>query len=136
MRCVLLVFTFVLGCSSANPARPGGPDPRETPPTTSDPGAVMDTPALPPTPFTTPEDGTIVTERGKPDGSACLLATECSSGVCEGLGCANDQPGACAPKNPRCTRDLRPYCGCDGKTFRTSGSCPGRRYSAKAECTP
>ena len=34
----------------------------------------------------------------------------------------------------KCTLDLRPYCGCDGVTFRTSGSCPGQRFSARAEC--
>ena len=25
-------------------------------------------------------------------------------------------------------------CGCDGKTFRTSGSCPGRTYAHKGAC--
>jgi hypothetical protein len=84
-----------------------------------------------PTP-TTPEPTAGTT--GKADGASCLAAEECESGVCEGEGCGADQPGTCMPKSRACTRDLRPYCGCDGQTFRTSGSCPGKRFSARAEC--
>ena len=73
-------------------------------------------------------------EEGKPDGAACLGNDECASGSCEGQGCGDDTPGTCMPKARRCTRDLRPYCGCDGKTFRTSGTCPGARYAKKGEC--
>jgi len=73
-------------------------------------------------------------DRRKADGASCLAGAECASGVCEGQGCGNDTPGTCMPAARRCTRDLRPYCGCDGKTFRTSGSCPGQRYAAKGEC--
>ena len=73
-------------------------------------------------------------EDGRPEGSACLTGTDCQSGVCEGQGCGDDTPGTCAPARRGCTKDLRSYCGCDGKTFRSSGSCPGRRYSTKGEC--
>jgi hypothetical protein len=69
------------------------------------------------------------------DGSPCLAASDCQSGICEGQGCGDDQPGECKPAARPCTRDLRPYCGCDGQTFRSSGSCPGQRYSAPGECT-
>jgi hypothetical protein len=73
-------------------------------------------------------------ETGKPQGAECLLSTECASGVCEGQGCANDKPGTCAPDKRMCTRDRRTYCGCDGKTFFASGTCPGRRYAARNAC--
>ena len=73
-------------------------------------------------------------EDGRPEGSACLAGTDCASGVCEGQGCGDDAPGTCAPAKRGCTKDLRSYCGCDGKTFRGSGSCPGRRYSTRGEC--
>ena len=68
------------------------------------------------------------------DGAECLSNDACSSGVCEGEGCTDDAPGICQPKDRRCTRDLRPYCSCDGVTFRTSGSCPGQRYAATGFC--
>jgi hypothetical protein len=67
-------------------------------------------------------------------GEPCLEAGDCASGVCEGPGCGPDQPGTCAPAQRACTRDLRPYCGCDGQTFRTSGSCPGQRFAFRGEC--
>lgn len=69
----------------------------------------------------------------KPAGAQCSAASECESGVCEGEGCG-DNAGTCAPANRGCTRDLRQYCGCDGKTFQASGSCPGQRFSARAAC--
>ncbi|MBK9031737.1 MAG: hypothetical protein IPL61_10500 [Myxococcales bacterium] len=69
-------------------------------------------------------------------GAACLVGAECASGVCEGQGCGADTPGTCAPAQRACTKDLRTYCGCDGATFRGSGSCPGQRYAAKGACTP
>ena len=68
------------------------------------------------------------------DGASCLSGDECSSGTCEGEGCGDDTPGVCMSNDRPCTRDLRPYCGCDGETFRTSGSCPGKRYSARDFC--
>jgi len=67
------------------------------------------------------------------DGGACTVGGDCSSGICEGMGCG-DNKGVCAAKGRACTRDFRQYCGCDGKTFGGSGSCPGRRYSARAPC--
>jgi hypothetical protein len=86
-----------------------------------------------PAPTATPAPATPAPSR-KAEGAACLEAGECASGICEGLGCGADRPGICAPAKRGCTRDLRPYCGCDGATFRASGSCPGRRFSAKAAC--
>jgi hypothetical protein len=68
----------------------------------------------------------------KPDGSPCTAATDCASGVCEGEGC--DKPGVCVAANRPCTKDLRQYCGCDGKTFSGSGSCPGARFSKRSAC--
>jgi hypothetical protein len=69
----------------------------------------------------------------KADGSSCDKHEECSSGICEGEGCGDGQ-GKCAPKDRQCTLDLRPYCGCDGKTFQAGGSCPKQRYSKKGAC--
>ena len=57
-----------------------------------------------------------------------------ASGMCEGQGCGAGAPGRCAAARRACTKDLRPYCGCDGKTFRSSGSCPGRRFAHPGAC--
>lgn len=64
----------------------------------------------------------------------CTVDADCGEGMlCEGEGCDPGQ-GLCVPKARACTRDLRPYCGCDGKTFRSSGSCPGARFAHKGPC--
>jgi hypothetical protein len=79
----------------------------------------------------TPTPVPVATGKGA-DGADCQAATDCDSGICEGLGC--NVPGRCMSKNRMCTMDLQPYCGCDGKTFQSSGGCPGRRYAARGEC--
>ena len=71
---------------------------------------------------------------GLADGAACLLPTDCASGLCEGEGCGADTPGVCVGSMRACTRDLRPYCDCEGETFRTSGSCPNRRFEHRGAC--
>ncbi len=70
----------------------------------------------------------------KAAGEACTADGDCDSGVCEGQGCTDDAPGTCAPAARKCTRDRRPFCGCDGAVFMTSGSCPGRRYAHPGKC--
>lgn len=76
--------------------------------------------------------GECKTAAAKADGASCKAGTECASGVCEGEGC--DTPGVCMPAQRACTKDLREYCGCDGRTFRGSGSCPGARFSKRSAC--
>ena len=120
-----LILVALAACSSSPPLStpPGPPQEQPIPPNPTAPD---------PKPEPKPEP-TAPTE-AKADGASCLEASECASGTCEGQGCGDDQPGTCAPKARGCTRDLRPYCGCDGQTFRTSGSCPGKRFSARAAC--
>ena len=69
----------------------------------------------------------------RPDGAACDNAGQCAGGVCEGKGCGPGE-GVCASRERICTKDHRAYCGCDGKTFYGSGSCPGGRYVARRPC--
>ena len=38
------------------------------------------------------------------------------------------------PTGRMCTADVKQYCGCNGKTFTASGSCPGRRYAGAGAC--
>jgi hypothetical protein len=65
--------------------------------------------------------------------SGCSDDSDCDGGVCEGEGCGPGE-GVCQPRDRMCTRDLQPYCGCDGQTFRNSGSCPGARFAHRGEC--
>lgn len=67
---------------------------------------------------------------------ACATADDCPpDAVCEGEGCGDDAPGRCrGPGERACTRDLRPWCGCDGQTFLSSGTCPGRRVAHPGPC--
>ena len=73
--------------------------------------------------------------RNLADGSACSNGGECASGTCEGMGCGPGQ-GRCMPAQRACTRDLRVYCGCDGKEFRASGGCPGQVFLHHGACNP
>ena len=123
-----LLLALLVACSSSPAPGTRPPDPVQTPPQTTDPGAPQDVDPLPPSTQPPVEQGK------KADGASCLVGDECSSGTCEGLGCGDDAPGKCVPRARGCTRDLRSYCGCDGKTFQASGSCPGRRFSARAKC--
>lgn len=128
-----LLAVALVACSSSSPQVKPAPSPPD------DQGSALVAPPVPdvldagaaPEPQTPPPP---VAPPLAADGASCLKDNECSSGVCEGLGCSDDLPGACAPAQRGCTRDLRSYCGCDGKTFKASGSCPGRRYEAKGAC--
>ncbi len=115
---------------ASEPATPAPATPAPaTPAEPAYPAATPATPATPAAPVTPP-----VTRPAKvANGGACKLASDCAGGVCEGLGCG-DVPGVCASTTRACTKDLRAYCGCDGKTFRSSGSCPGQRFVATGEC--
>jgi hypothetical protein len=128
----LLIAAFLIACGGPRsstmtaPPPPAEPAPSETA-TPTEPAA--QTPTTPAQTQPQPPQGAAA------DGAACLKNEDCASGTCEGQGCDDAHPGVCAPKTRACTRDLRPYCGCDGKTFSTSGTCPGRRYQAKGACT-
>ena len=66
-------------------------------------------------------------------GAPCTAAADCAPGtVCAGPeGCGASW--TCQKQRP-CTRDLAAFCGCDGATFRGSGSCPAQRYAHRGAC--
>jgi hypothetical protein len=145
MRLFSLLAAVALAACTPQPKpapQPTSPTLTAIAPETRDPGVVEDKRPLqegpPPTGSGSAGAGAgsdiVRGETGKPDGSQCLLSTECASNECEGQGCSNDKPGTCAPSKRMCTRDRRSYCGCDGKSFFASGTCPGRRYAARNAC--
>ena len=129
MHRLAVLIMLVSGCPAPTPETP--------PPVPVDPEPATTTTIAepPPAPLPTPEPATKPEEATgtRPDGSACDVGADCQSGICEGEGC-DEEGGTCMSSQRMCTRDLVAYCGCDGKTFRNSGSCPGRRYEKKGPC--
>lgn len=128
MRCRLALAALLLSaaCTNGRPP-PSAPDP--APPIAdgapdSDGGKAQPTDGSADGPAATPKQA----------GAACLASEECGSGICEGKGCDDEQPGTCADAERMCTRDYAAYCSCSGENFGASGSCPGQRYSHKGNC--
>lgn len=64
----------------------------------------------------------------------CRKSADCPSGqVCAG-GAGCEAKWTCQAPRP-CTKDLREFCGCDGKTFRGSSTCPGKKYKKTGACS-
>jgi hypothetical protein len=122
LACSLLV---ILGCPSTA-STPPGPHPVAN--------ASAGAPSEPAEPEPEPDRG--VAGPNLPTGPLCDSNADCSEGqVCEGAGCEPGQ-GRCVADERMCTRDLATYCGCDGKPFQSSGSCPGGRYAYRGDCAP
>lgn len=132
MRTFLVLSTLVgallAACSASVGTTPS------TPPST-DPPAAGD-PAEPPsdTGSEAGEESAGDEQTARAPGDDCTDGTQCSSGICEGEGCGDDTPGKCIAADRMCTRDARSYCGCDGKTFVGSGTCPGQRFASAGAC--
>ncbi|MEZ4390527.1 MAG: hypothetical protein R3A48_05480 [Polyangiales bacterium] len=72
-----------------------------------------------------------------PDGGAprpCRSNTDCARGEqCQGPeGCG--VTWTCSSGPVGCTADIANFCGCDGRTFQGSSSCPGRNYEHRGPC--
>ncbi len=123
----------------ASPA-PAGTTPAPlgaAPPTTSEPKA----PA--PSPSTLPAAGAAATAtdasatsgaHGSAPTKACTTSKDCAANeMCVGpMGC--EASWTCQPATP-CTRDRATFCGCDGRDFQSSSTCPLQRYRAKGSCS-
>ncbi len=103
------------------PPPPPSTNPADAPPPSTNPADAPPPPPQAPSP------------RSLAQGQACTASTQCG----EGLTCAGEpgcgRPWSCQPAHP-CTRDLVPFCGCDGRVFRSSSSCPGRPHRSRGVC--
>lgn len=119
-------WVVVAGCTQVS-------GPVETPSAPPSAPASPEAPAPAPAPAPDPAEPASAPS-GLAPGAACLASTDCASGICEGEGCDEASPGVCAPADRMCTMDVKPYCGCDGVTFQSSGSCPGARFEYEGAC--
>ena len=65
--------------------------------------------------------------------TGCKTDAECATGQSCGFTQGCDTPGVCGPPK-MCTKDLVPYCGCDGTEFRGSSTCPARAFRHRGKC--
>lgn len=73
-----------------------------------------------------------------PSGKTCKSDADCSlmGEACMGQeGCTVEWTCKSAVHR-MCTMDLAPHCGCDGKTFQSSSSCPSRPFKHRGACKP
>ncbi len=127
-----VVVVGISGCPSAGSSQAEPPDPTESTAASGEPEPADDSAVA----GASAEDSGSIPGPTLPAGPACQTDAECDAEqVCEGLGCGANE-GRCVARDRMCTRDLATYCGCDGKEFKTSGSCPGARFAHRGPCQP
>lgn len=63
----------------------------------------------------------------------CRATADCAQGERCGFVAGCGAPQQCVP-DTGCTKDLVTYCGCDGKEFGGSGTCPAQAFSKRGGC--
>jgi hypothetical protein len=133
----MVAAAWLAGCGAGQPPSiPPMPVMPDTPESMTEPLAEPE-PASPSPAPVAPEGAPSTPAAPAPqdEGQPCSAHADCKSGICEGEGCATNA-GKCVSNARSCTKDLQEYCGCDGKTFSSSGSCPGGRFKQRGPCKP
>jgi hypothetical protein len=119
-RAALLPFVALFAAAAACACGKAQPDPVA-------PAATFTPPLLTATPPMVPNLAPV-----KPV-KTCKANADCGQGERCGFVAGCGAPQQCVP-DTGCTKDLVPYCGCDGKVFESSGTCAGQPFANRGGC--